>query len=277
MGQRQTDKQIRDHYEIEKRLADRLRAASKADRRTLYTSLYDELFRLVPYHYQLAKKKSPESQRAFVETQMKVLDRLLDEDQTFLEVGAGDCALSFHVAGRVKKVCAVDVSSTVTKVSDEPENFELILSDGCSIPVPENSIDIVYSNQLMEHLHPDDAREQVRNILKALVPGGVYYCSTPNRLNGPHDISKAFDREATGFHLKEYTVTELSALFGAAGFSRVRLFVGAKNTYFAIPIFPVRACEFILERLPYRLRRRLASSRILRSVLNVRLMGVKAG
>ena len=43
-----TAAQIRAHYEIEKELASRLRGASKAERRTLYASLYDELFRAFP-------------------------------------------------------------------------------------------------------------------------------------------------------------------------------------------------------------------------------------
>ena len=71
----------------------------------------------------------------------------------------------------------------------------------------------------MEHLHPDDAVDQLKNIYNALVNGGKYICITPNRLTGPHDISKYFDNVATGFHLKEYTVTELSGLFREVGFS----------------------------------------------------------
>jgi hypothetical protein len=31
----------------------------------------------------------------------------------------------------------------------------------------------------MEHLHPEDAFEQLRNIIRALAPGGRYVCITP--------------------------------------------------------------------------------------------------
>jgi hypothetical protein len=51
-----TAEQIREHYEIEKQLASRLRMAGKAERRTLYAALYDELYRRVPHHPQLTKK-----------------------------------------------------------------------------------------------------------------------------------------------------------------------------------------------------------------------------
>lgn len=51
--------QIREYYEIEKELANRLRYASKQERRYLYSSLYDELYRRVPLHPQLTRKLSP--------------------------------------------------------------------------------------------------------------------------------------------------------------------------------------------------------------------------
>ena len=80
----------------------------------------------------------------------------------------------------------------------------------------------------MEHLHPEDAFEQLRNIIRALAPGGRYVCITPNRLNGPHDVSSHLDREATGFHIKVYTVTELARLFRAAGFAKARVRPGER-------------------------------------------------
>lgn len=62
----------------------------------------------------------------------------------------------------------------------------------------------------MEHLHPDDAYEQLQEIYNALIPGGIYICITPNRLSGPHDVSQYFDSIATGFHPKEYTTVEMN-------------------------------------------------------------------
>jgi len=88
-----------------------------------------------------------------------------------------------------RQVYAVDVSVEAVGAIDPPENFSLIISDGVSVPVPGGSVDVAWSAQLMEHLHPDDAREQLGNIYRALKPGGVYICITPNRISGPHDIS----------------------------------------------------------------------------------------
>ena len=141
--EQRTEKQVREHYEIERELAQKLRNAPRTQRRTLYTSLYEDLFRLVPHHSQLTKKKSPAQQKEEIQNQMKIFSRLLDKNKTFLEIGAGDCALSLHITNFVKEVYAVDVSKTITESSNIPKNFKLVLSDGCSIPVPKNSIDII--------------------------------------------------------------------------------------------------------------------------------------
>lgn len=192
-----------------------------------------------------------------------------------MEVGPGDCALAFEAAKLVKKVYGVDVSSEVTKSKTFPENFELFLSDGSSIPLPPNSIDVVYSYHLMEHIHPDDAQKQLRNIYNVLVPGGLYVCVTPNRLNGPHDISRLFDRVAKGFHLKEYTHRELARLFQSIGFSKIKAFGRARGVYFRCPLSLISVCEQGLSLIPYAVAKPLASTKILKSLLEIRLVGVK--
>ncbi len=270
-----TPEQIKEHYEIEKQLAHRLRNSTSEERRTLYTSLYDELFRSVPHHPQLTIKSSPEESARKVAYELKHLQPFLKSDTTFLEIGPGDCALSFAVARIVKTVYAIDVSEEITKNLSRPPNFKLILSDGANIPVPAGSMDIAYSNQLMEHLHTDDALKQLQNIYDALAPGGIYMCVTPNRLNGPHDVSMHFDTVATGFHLKEYTITELCHLFQTTGFSKVRLLVSLKNIRVFLPVLPVKICEKMLSALPYSLRKSLATRRPAAKLLGIRLVGTK--
>ncbi len=274
-AEQRTREQLRKHYLIERELAGRLRSARPAERKKLYASLYEELFRRVPDHPQLTEKKSPARQQASIHNRLRLFENLLTSATSFLEIGPGDCSLSFEVAKRVRQVYGVDVSETITRRNDLPENFQLILSDGARVPLPENSIDIAYSNQLMEHLHPDDARRQLKDIFTVLVPGGCYICITPNRLNGPHDISKYFDRQATGFHLREYTVRELSRLFRATGFSRVYCFIGGQGHYLKTsPLLPVLV-EALLGLLPAGPGRVIAGLAPVRALINVRLLAVK--
>ncbi|AFY96794.1 class I SAM-dependent methyltransferase [Chamaesiphon minutus] len=256
--------QIKEHYELEKSLAKRLRNSTKQERQYLYTELYDELFTKIYFLPQLSVKADPAAAAWIVAQRMQLIESFLIPDLIFLEIGPGDCTLSLEITKHVKKVYALDVSNEITKNLAMPDNFELIISDGCSIPLPDNSVNLAYSHQLMEHLHPDDAVEQLQAVCRTLVPGGTYICITPNRLSGPHDVSQYFDEVATGFHLKEYLLSELYQLFCTAGFSKVSLYKSYKTTHLQIPLSSLTmwlfvAIESFLQILPFPLRRKIAS------------------
>jgi SAM-dependent methyltransferase len=190
-------------------------------------------------------------------------------------VGAGDCRLSLGVADLVKRVYAVEVSKELTSGLPPKSNFELVIADSCDLPLPPNSIDFAYSYQLMEHLHPDDALDQLMSIHRALAPGGRYLCVTPNRLNGPWDISRSFDHVATGLHLKEYTNSDLARVFKKAGFTRVRTYVRAKGLHLLLPVFTLSAIEGVLSVMPMVVRKKIANWYPVRRILGIMLVGTK--
>jgi len=266
---------IRRHYEIERELSDRLRNSDWQERARLYSEVYDELFRRVPDHPQNERKASAAAQAERMREELALLKPFLSRENTYLEIGAGDCALAFEVARRVARVYAIDVSAEIAPREGNPANFELIISDGRSVPVAPGSVDVVFSDQLMEHLHPDDAREQLGQIHGALRAGGRYVFITPNRLSGPHDISKHFDDEPTGFHLREYTNRELVALLRETGFERVQAFVQVGPLHLRFPVAFVTAFETLLERLGGP-GRRIARLPLARKVLGCRLAAVRA-
>lgn len=273
--EKRTVEQIKQHYEVEKKLATKLRNAPEEDRQHLYNDLYDELYEKVPTHPLLTLKSSADESAKKASQKMHLIVKYLKPDSVFLEVGSGDCLLSFEAAKQVKQVYAVDVSQEIVKYSTYPDNFELIISDGSSVPLTDNTVTVAYSNQLMEHLHPDDALKQLRNIYQSIAPRGVYICITPNRLCGPHDVSKYFDEEATGFHLKEYTQGELSELFYQVGFSKLKAYIGGKGIYLRFPLFLIKIVESILEKLPFKLRKKLGNFLPIRALLGVILVGQK--
>jgi SAM-dependent methyltransferase len=260
---------MRRHFEIESQLAEKLRAASRAERKTLYSSVYDELFTRVPNHPQVVKKTQGRTarQQSILRSLLALTRRMTHKDTVFLEIGAGDCRLSLSLAPHVKKVYAIDVSEQITKSEIQPDNFTLILSDGCSIPVPAGEVNVAFSNQLMEHLHPDDALEQLKNIHNALKDGGMYVCITPSCLSGPHDISRYFSDEPRGFHLKEYSSTELVDEFRKAGFARCDVFFWSRGIFFLLPASSVVWLEKLLFGLPQSWRQRLAGTYPLNRVL----------
>jgi SAM-dependent methyltransferase len=208
MADMRTAARVRAHYDAEVELANRLREAPPHVRRGLYGRVYDELFARVPDHPQLTRRADPNEQKAYASQQVSLIRQFVPRGGTYVEIGAGDCATVRLVAEFAGSVTAVEVSGEI--VPDElPPNVEVAISDGVSVPVHEGRADLVYSNQLMEHLHPDDAMEQLRNIAMALKPGGRY-------------ISSGFDEVARGFHLHEYTHGELGRALRDAGFHRVR-------------------------------------------------------
>jgi SAM-dependent methyltransferase len=267
-GDPRSARELREHYALERELADRLRRATRSERPGLYSEVYDELFRRLPHHPQLQAAGTPHDGRQ-IDRLLGLLRGYFTPATVFMEIGPGDCALSIRAAGLVRQVYAVDVSEHITRGERRPANFTLVLSDGCSTGVPDGTVDVAFSNQLMEHLHPDDAAEQLQNIHRSLAPGGVYVCLTPNRLYGPHDISCLFDDVATGFHLREYTARDIRALFRSAGFKDVSFYAVAAGRAARCPYWLLQACEGVLELLPRWFARRIADTRLLRAVLGI--------
>ena len=173
--ERRGQSELRAHYEVERELAARLRSATRAERPALYSAVYDELFRRVGSHPQRQRHSD-----ADVLGQLQALDRYLGRDSVFLEIGAGDCALSLAVADRVREVFAIEVSAEITAGVSRRANLHVVITDGVSVPVPPAAATLAYSNQVFEHLHPDDALEHLRQVFGALQPGGRYVCITPN-------------------------------------------------------------------------------------------------
>jgi len=272
-----TPERLRAHYEVERSLADRVRAARSFDeRRRIVGSMYDELFQRVPDHPRLVLRDGhQEERRQQVEWNLAQLSPWLRPGCVFLELGAGDCALAARVAETAGHVYAVDISDQ-TGGKPLPANCELVISDGRSVDVPAETVDVAFSDQLMEHLHPDDAMEQLANIRRCLKPGGAYVCVTPNRLYGPTDVSGNFDDVATGFHLREYSLREIRELFERAGFGGLQVYVGARGHYARTPSAPLEAIETALEHLPSRARRRIAATKPMRALLGVRVAARKA-
>jgi SAM-dependent methyltransferase len=264
------------HYTVERQLADRLREAADAkERQRICATMYDELFRLVPDHPRLTEKgEHTQLRERDIGWNLAQLKPYLRPGCTFLEVGAGDCALAARVAQKAGKVFAVDISAR-SRMLRLPRNVRFVKTSGTDIGVPIETVDVAFSDQLMEHLHPDDALAQLRNIRRVLKPGGVYMCVTPNRLYGPSDVSGYFEDVACGFHLREYSVREIRAIFREAGFPKQHVYIGARGLFLRCPAILVETLESTIEWLPKRLRRSVAKIPILRALLGVRVAGIR--
>jgi SAM-dependent methyltransferase len=241
------------HYELERQLTDRLRASSQSERSRLYAEVYSELFDSLPDHPQKTASELPARR---VADRMRLLRPLLKPGAVYLEVGCGSAALAFAMARRAGEVFGLDVTDALIDFAAAPSNFRFVRTKGVEIPLADGSVDLAHSDQLMEHLHSDDAEPQLSEINRVLKPGGQYLCATPSRVTGPHDISVFFDEVATGLHMREYDYRSLRALFLRNGFSRVRFPLVVRGYRLATPPYPVlRGIEWALQAAAPRLRR----------------------
>src|SRR5918999_1200137 len=103
--------ELYEHYLVERDLADQLRRSTRDQRSTLYSAVYNDLFRRLPTHPQLTRATSAETMQRVIRGKMCLLSRFLRPETVFLEIGAGDCLLPMEVARHVHKVYAVDVSA----------------------------------------------------------------------------------------------------------------------------------------------------------------------
>ena len=254
---KQTAHELREHYEIERELADRLRSASKEERRRLYGVVYEERSRRIPHHPLVRAAADAEARARGVAPQVRLIRRFVRPADAFLELGAGDAAVAIGVAPFVARATAVDVTDALVPGEGRPHNFDFLVFDGFDLPVADGSVDFAYSNDVVEHLHPEDVQDHLRAVHRVLRPGGRYLCITPNRRSGPHDVSRHFATTPQGFHLREYTAGELADALRAAGFRSAETVTSVSG--YAVARVPglsiTRVVERGIESLPRRFRR----------------------
>jgi SAM-dependent methyltransferase len=248
---------IRRHYEVEKSLADRLRhSASREERARIYQTMYDELFAAVPDHPRLTRVHDAALVASLNRSRLRILGRDLRADARVLDIGAGDGTFAKELASRARAVYALDISEGSVAVETLPDNVTIVLYDGFAIPFTPGSLDLAFSDQLVEHLHLDDQHLHFQNIAMALAPGGAYIIRTPHRFSGPHDVSTYYTNgDAQGFPMKEWTYHELQRELLSAGFSRVEAVWAPRSCAVRVPVDVMTSIETLLKPLPVSIRR----------------------
>ncbi len=271
-GDKRSAERITAHYLVERRLADNLRTSTKCERENgAYNRLYDTLLNEIYDHPRRAASHDPSDD--YADRQVRLLRRELRPDDVFLDIGGGDCRIALSVAPHVSKSIVVDVSDALVPKDIKATNFEFVKNRCADIPVPDESVSFIYSNQVLEHIHPDDVGDRMREVYRILKPGGRYLCRTPNKFSGPHDISMYFDDTARGTHMREYSYESLYKLMNGAGFIHPRIMV-APRAYrlFDIPYAMARVTESFFAAVPQSLRTPICRSRIGRSLLGITIM-----
>lgn len=251
--------QIKNHYEVEKSIAERLKNSAREERKAIFANMYDELFAKVTDHPRLKEKENNEKIQASNIQKLKLVKKFLNDLTVFVEFGPGNCNFSFEVSKYVKKVYAVDISDQRGRNYNIPTNFELVVYDGYNLNLEDNSVDVAFSDQFIEHLHPEDAEYHFQLVKRILRNNGRYVFRSPHAFFGPHDISKYFSDEPQGFHLKEWTHSEIEKILKKVNFTswhgywRVNKQLNKK--YAKIPFCYFKVAEVLLKNLPRKQQR----------------------
>ena len=269
-----TPDQIYQHYQLEKKLAAKIMNAAPEERVQVSLEAYDELFSTITWHD--GHLKTEECRRKVLDFYKPFL-RMVGSDQDVLELGCGNGAQMQALSPLNHRCVGIDISEIVLDhQAAMPANVELKIADATNLLLFEdNSFDVAFSTQLVEHIHPEEIQRHFDEIVRVLRPGGRYICETPHPYTGPHDVSFHFDDVATCFHLKEYTLGELLALMRGAGFRRFKapLFRQAmyeRRPWLAklgeVPADWRRPAEMMIKYLPLTMRRKLALTMRMNSV-----------
>ena len=262
-------------YKLEVELSNILRNASKEQRQNLYAKLYNKYFKSLPDHPMMQRKNNFKQQTIRATRHTAMLLNFINQNDSILEIGCGDCSTAFEVCNHVKYVTGLDVSNEISKLHSAPKNFSFLQSNGTTINLPPNSINLIYSNMLIEHLHYEDAFTQISNAFKVLVKGGTYICSTIHKYFGPGDVSLYFGNTPVGFHLKEYTNYDLYKVFKKSGFTKFSLFTSYRGIKIKLPIIFSIIIEALLYPFPHQTRKYLSKIIIFRKFINGQFIAIK--
>lgn len=261
-----------EHFKLEKELADKLRQSTLDERRVLYRQVYTDFFTRFPE----VGEGLNISKTDRLAWQLKLMKPLLNKEKTVLEIGAGDCLVSKELCKHFKKVIGYEVADSIPFIEGKPENFELKIFNGFDMHEQPGSVDIVYSNQVFEHLHPDDTAPLLRNYHTYLRKGGKVVIITPHIATGPHDVSRDFTKTPEGFHLKEYTYSEMSSLLKANGFHKIKGYIGySKIGYYGVPVALMSFAEKIYNLIPGALRRKLKNNSLVFNFFGLKIIAEK--
>lgn len=163
-----------------------------------------------------------------------LIRRHFGNGKKILDIGCGTGFFSKNLLEMGYEVTSVDGSSLALEYSKKRGLENLILSDACKLPFPDNSFDAVVALDILEHIKDDGAA--VREWTRVLKPGGIMLIFVPalSLLWSPQDTKlehyRRYDKDTLGRALQGMRIEKLS-YFNFFLFLPVLLFRAATNLF----------------------------------------------
>jgi SAM-dependent methyltransferase len=220
-----TEQMILEHWELERKLTKNLLESNSQNRWEVFEQAYTTLYSKLEWQSSFVENSTPTQEK--YKTFLQVIG---SPPKKIYEVGSGRGEMIAYLAKCGFECKATEITrERGAKYTVSSPNLSWGNSDGVNLDNFEQteSYDLVVSNQVIEHFHPDDLTTHFKSAYKILSQQGKYIFTTPHCHTGPHDISLVFGYDnPLGMHLKEYTYRELYDSLKITGY---------KDIYCAVP------------------------------------------
>jgi ubiquinone/menaquinone biosynthesis C-methylase UbiE len=109
-----------------------------------------------------------------------IMDRFIMNETTLLEIGCGIGRMTEFMAKDFKKVIGVDISGEMIRLAKERfkrlnYEAELLETDGESIPIKDESVDLAFSYLVFQHMKSKEMVENnFKEVYRVLKPRGLF-------------------------------------------------------------------------------------------------------
>ena len=245
----ENDNLRRKQYQLEKKFAERIKASSGPERVAEVAEAEEVITGLLRERRGVADGE--DLCMGTGDQTIALIHRIIGTGKSVIDIGCGTGMLVRSLAASQRLVVGLDICRPLIQTAiDMRPHLTNTRFHSCSIeeaPFEPESFDIACSIAVLEHLHPADLRTHLSHIYSLLRPGGTFIIQTPNRLDGPHDVSRHFlplGSPPEGLHLREYTKSELARLLSDVGFGQFCCTMWPARVYARLPFSPATRTGF---------------------------------
>lgn len=172
------------------------------------------------------KKAGEKDYNEFILNDQIIKERFIGRDKIVLEIGCGIGRMTEFFVKDFKKIYGVDISEEMIKKGKERlagiNNIELLETDGVHLPLADNSMDLIFSYIVFQHMPSYEVVEKMfREIKRILKKDGLFKV----QLRGTPA------KRGVWYYGVDYNIDSAKKLIDKIGFNLIR-YDGAKTKYF---------------------------------------------